>query len=101
MPRVPGCCAKALPAVATTSMAARNKHFDRILTSWLGSNVTSGERTSLRRRPRSGNERGLGPELQVDQRVDDRLDLGEPRGHPRVHILRHLVGVLLENRKPG
>src|SRR6185369_16571733 len=50
MPRVPGCCARALPAVATTSMAARNRHFERILTSWLVFNVTSGVRTLLRRR---------------------------------------------------
>src|SRR5580765_5115115 len=37
MPRVPGCCASAVPAVATMSMAARRRYFDRILTSWLGS----------------------------------------------------------------
>src|ERR1041385_6201459 len=50
MPRVPGCCARALPAVATTSRAARNRDFDLILTSWLVFNVTSGVRTLLRRR---------------------------------------------------
>src|SRR5580765_5304310 len=102
MPRVPGCCASAAPAVATTSMAARNKLFDRILTSWLGFISALRIRGCCRRGAKgSGYERGLRPELEIDQRIHDRLDLGEPGRDPRGHGFRDLVRVLLEHRQPG